>query len=56
MVGWGYTENNVPSPELLETTLPYIDRKNCLDMFSPDFQRYLTTDKFCAGALTGNKI
>lgn len=56
MVGWGLTENNEQSPTLLEIKLPFISRRNCLDFFPSDFQRYLTIDKFCAGAKTGNLI
>lgn len=55
MVGWGDTEDNVRSPILLELQLPYINRSQCQSMFSIDFQRYLTSDKFCAGAVSGNK-
>lgn len=54
MVGWGHTERNEASPILLETKLPFISRKKCQNMFPDDFQRYITYDKFCAGAVTGN--
>ncbi|KAE9523065.1 hypothetical protein AGLY_016537 [Aphis glycines] len=56
IVGWGNTEKGILSPVLLETYLPYIDRKSCRKMYTNVFQIFVTADKFCAGSATGNKI
>ncbi|XP_050053297.1 venom protease-like [Aphis gossypii] len=50
IVGWGRTEKGTSSPVLLETYLPYIDRKSCRDIYkNGNFDLFVTTDKFCAG-------
>jgi len=56
IVGWGKTENDIDSPTLLETSLPYFDHKTCRNMFKCGFESYVTIDKFCAGSALGNNI
>ncbi|CAI6344828.1 unnamed protein product [Macrosiphum euphorbiae] len=56
IVGWGITEENIPSPVLLEESLSYIDRSSCRDMYTNGFENFITVDKFCAGSALGNKI
>ncbi|XP_060836525.1 modular serine protease-like isoform X2 [Rhopalosiphum padi] len=53
IVGWGNTEKDIPSPVLLEATLPYIDYNSCRSMYTNDFQKFVTFDKFCAGSISG---
>jgi hypothetical protein len=52
-VGWGYTQNNEPSRELLTTNLPYVDFQTCWTTVPETFQSYVTRDKFCAGYQNG---
>ncbi|KAE9526497.1 hypothetical protein AGLY_013145 [Aphis glycines] len=57
IVGWGSTEKGTSSPVLLETYLPYIDRKSCLDVLkNGQFYWFVTADKFCAGFPLGTEI
>jgi hypothetical protein len=53
IVGWGKTEKNIISPVLLEATLPYIDYNSCRSMYTNDFKKFVTFDKFCAGSTSG---
>lgn len=55
VVGWGVTENDEPSPILLEKVLQLFEIKNCLKKFSYSFYKYLTNDKFCVDDPSGNK-
>ncbi|XP_025208667.1 uncharacterized protein LOC112604026 [Melanaphis sacchari] len=50
IVGWGNTENGTLSPILLQTSLPYIDRNSCRNIYNSGFQLFVTDDKFCAGS------
>eukprot|EP00102_Acyrthosiphon_pisum_P010378 XP_008178678.1 PREDICTED: urokinase-type plasminogen activator-like [Acyrthosiphon pisum] len=50
VVGWGRTEKGIPSPILLEASLPYINHSTCRKMFTGGFERFVTIDKFCAGS------
>ncbi|XP_060836504.1 uncharacterized protein LOC132919163 isoform X2 [Rhopalosiphum padi] len=57
IVGWGNTEKNIPSPVLLEATLPYIDYNSCWKMYRDNnFQMLVTYDKFCAGYTSGQGV
>jgi len=56
IVGWGIAEKGISSPILLETSLPYIDRSSCHNMYTNGFESFVTVDKFCAGSALGNKI
>ncbi|XP_026815136.1 uncharacterized protein LOC113555042 isoform X2 [Rhopalosiphum maidis] len=56
IVGWGNTEKDIPSPVLLEATLPYIDYNSCRSMYTNDFQKFVTFDKFCAGSTSGQGV
>lgn len=55
-VGWGYTQNNEPSRELLTTNLPYVDFQTCWNTVPETFQSYVTRDKFCAGYQNGTSV
>ncbi|VVC24912.1 Peptidase S1, PA clan,Serine proteases, trypsin family, histidine active site,Serine proteases, trypsin [Cinara cedri] len=48
IVGWGM-DNLVPSPVLLELSLPYTDRTSChnLNKANTKLQKYVPSDKFC---------
>ncbi|KAL1122652.1 hypothetical protein AAG570_002979 [Ranatra chinensis] len=53
-VGWGYTENNKSSNELLEANLPYLDLSSCRRKYSAsNFVPFLTSDKFCVLYVNG---
>ncbi|XP_026815140.1 modular serine protease-like isoform X2 [Rhopalosiphum maidis] len=56
IVGWGITENDTPSPVLLEATLPYIDYNSCRSMYKNGFEQFVTFDKFCAGSASGQGV
>jgi len=49
-------EDGTRIPVLLETSLPYIDHRNCRNVYTKGFKVLVTFDKFCAGSILGNKI
>ncbi|XP_022162710.1 uncharacterized protein LOC111028389 isoform X2 [Myzus persicae] len=53
IVGWGKTDKDIPSPILLEASLPYIDHSSCRSMYTNGFELFVTIDKFCAGSTSG---
>ncbi|GLV43960.1 modular serine protease [Carabus blaptoides fortunei] len=56
VVGWGYTEELMPSPVLKQLTVPYIDREYCVNVVPESFVRFVTLDKFCAGYTTNMSV
>ncbi|CAH1398588.1 unnamed protein product [Nezara viridula] len=56
IVGWGLTENNTVSDELLMANLEYIDFIKCRDRISEGFSFFITSDKFCAGVDNGTAV
>lgn len=51
VAGWGYTESGGElSDELKMIELPVIDREQCKDALEQTFRRFLTDEKYCAGA------
>ncbi|KAK9509552.1 hypothetical protein O3M35_006846 [Rhynocoris fuscipes] len=55
IIGWGYTENNTVSDDLLEVRLPIMPIVQCREMFR-DFIQFLTTDKYCVIHQNGSGI
>lgn len=57
VAGWGLEQSNgLSSSSLKEIDLPVISRKNCLRHSTEEFKRFITSDKFCAGYLTGMSV
>ncbi|XP_031618112.1 modular serine protease-like [Contarinia nasturtii] len=55
--GWGLeASNGQPSPVLKKIELPVVSREECKDKSSPEFANFITSDKFCAGHLTGVSV
>ncbi|KAL1506781.1 hypothetical protein ABEB36_006082 [Hypothenemus hampei] len=56
VTGWGYTTSTgKPADELKEIDLPFTDNERCRSELDPDFaQKYLVSDKFCAGYVNKN--
>lgn len=56
MVGWGYTEEmtSKPSHELKLLNVPFIDHDKCVNVVPPNFIKFVTPDKICAGYTNGN--
>lgn len=55
--GWGLVESNGrPSEVLKKIELPVVSREDCRDNSSPEFANFITSDKFCAGYLTGASV
>ncbi|XP_060870828.1 transmembrane protease serine 9-like isoform X2 [Metopolophium dirhodum] len=48
--GFGKMNDGTLSPILLEASLPYIDRNSCRNLYTNEFDLYVTYDKFCAGS------
>ncbi|KAK9509549.1 hypothetical protein O3M35_006844 [Rhynocoris fuscipes] len=55
IAGWGYTENNTVSDDLLEVRLPIMPIVQCREMFR-NFIQFLTTDKYCVIHQNGSGI
>lgn len=57
VAGWGLEANNgQPSPLLKVIELPAVSRAECRANSSREFLPYITSDKFCAGYLTGISV
>ncbi|GBP76364.1 Modular serine protease [Eumeta japonica] len=57
IAGWGLTAvNGRESPILQVVELPYVDVGRCIDEVPPDFRRYVTSDKICAGYANGTAL
>lgn len=55
--GWGLERTNgLPSTVLKKIELPVVSREECKDKSSPEFANFITSDKFCAGYLTGVSV
>lgn len=55
--GWGLEQTNgLPSALLKKIELPVVSREECKDKSSPEFSNFITSDKFCAGYLTGASV
>lgn len=55
--GWGLTQTNgSPSDTLKRIELPVVSREDCREKSSPEFASFITSDKFCAGYLTGASV
>lgn len=55
--GWGLEQTNgLPSSVLKKIELPVVSREECKDKSSPEFGNFITSDKFCAGYLTGASV
>lgn len=54
VAGWGLVSSGGdPSDRLKQVELPVIQREQCLKAVDQSFRPFLTSDKFCAGLLTG---
>lgn len=57
VAGWGLEESSgLPSPVLKVIDLPAISRTECRAKSNKEFLPYITSDKFCAGYLTGVSV
>ncbi|BES98915.1 Trypsin [Nesidiocoris tenuis] len=56
VVGWGLDENDKASEELKAAKLSYIDYDTCRRQAPDAFLRFITYDKFCAGASNGTSV
>ncbi|GBP91583.1 Limulus clotting factor C [Eumeta japonica] len=57
IAGWSLTAvNGRESPILQVVELPYVDVGRCMDEMPPDFRRYITSDKICAGYANGTAL
>lgn len=55
--GWGLTQTNgLPSEVLKRIELPVVSREECRDKSAPEFASFITSDKFCAGYVTGASV
>lgn len=55
--GWGLEQSNgSPSTVLKKIELPVVSREDCIEKSSPEFANFITSDKFCAGYLTGASV
>lgn len=52
----GITENDTFSKNLRAAYLPVIDDKECIQIQSRDFKKYITYTSFCAGWRNGTYI
>lgn len=56
-IGWGLNQTNgVPSDVLKKIELPVVGREECIEKSTPEFESYITADKFCAGYLNGASV
>lgn len=54
VAGWGLVQSSgKPSDTLKQVDLPVIQRHQCLQSLDSNFRAFFTSDKFCAGHLTG---
>ncbi|XP_055546892.1 serine protease easter-like [Wyeomyia smithii] len=53
VVGWGFTENDLPSTRLKLAKLPVVDKKECQRREPELYGRVLTEKVFCAGYTNG---
>ncbi|KOB66980.1 Pattern recognition serine proteinase, partial [Operophtera brumata] len=52
VAGWGLTAaNGNPSPVLRVVELPFVELGTCFTNSPPNFRKFITTDKICAGTL-----
>ncbi|KAF2880721.1 hypothetical protein ILUMI_25463 [Ignelater luminosus] len=52
VLGWGQTvEGSKPSDVLKELSIPVIPYERCYEQVPPNFRRFITYDKVCAGVL-----
>ncbi|XP_048003752.1 uncharacterized protein LOC125239999 isoform X2 [Leguminivora glycinivorella] len=58
ILGWGLTEaNGTPSQRLTYLELPYVAVDECFAESEPSFQKFITSDKICAGdTVTGKAL
>lgn len=57
VAGWGLeSSNGLPSPVLKYIELPVIEREQCRAESNEHFVPFITSDKFCAGYLTGRSV
>lgn len=57
VAGWGLEESSgQPSPVLKLIELPAVSRSECTAKSSKEFIPFITSDKFCAGYLTGLSV
>ncbi|XP_039282614.1 modular serine protease isoform X2 [Nilaparvata lugens] len=60
VVGWGLTEDNLPSPTLQKARLPYYTQADCRDKLQQIAQNaqstYISRDKFCAFYTNGTNV
>ncbi|XP_073997613.1 modular serine protease-like [Rhodnius prolixus] len=56
VVGWGLNQFKTPTDSLEMTRLPYYDYDSCRRESPPEFLRFITYDKFCAGYSNGTGV
>lgn len=57
VAGWGLeSTNGLPSPYLKIITLPIISKEECILNSPEGFAELITSDKFCAGHLSGQSV
>lgn len=56
VIGWGKTEDDLPSHVLRQVSLPVVHHLTCLSSNSDFFSKYLTDTNFCAGFENGSFI
>lgn len=57
VVGWGLEQSSgLPSPILKKIELPVVSREECRSKTPSTFHKFITSDKFCAGHLTGVSV
>ncbi|XP_066909588.1 coagulation factor IX [Halyomorpha halys] len=56
VVGWGLTEKNITSDELLTANLKFIEFAECRTTTSQSYSIFITSDKFCAGLENGTAV
>ncbi|XP_063368143.1 coagulation factor IX-like [Cydia amplana] len=57
VLGWGLTaENGPPAQALQYLYMPYVPIEECVASAEPNFLKYITSDKICAGVTTGKAL
>ncbi|XP_061705146.1 proclotting enzyme-like [Cydia pomonella] len=57
VLGWGLTaENGPPAQALQYLYMPYVPIEECVASTEPNFLKYITSDKICAGVTTGKAL